>query len=312
LKMKHLSLENTSYIYLEKAFGEWLDILGFSKGTVYNLPINVREFLYYLEQNQITQLTNLNTKHINEYHNYLHKRSNERQGGALSNAYINTHFWAIEKFFDFLHHKGMKNLPELNLKRLKIDYLKREILTESEIKEIYKTIEEKENPTPKQEALNYQDRVMIIIYYGCGLRRNEGTNLNIDDINLDTRILHVKKGKGNKQRLIPFNQSSAKILRDWIYEYRNYLIKDKTESKLFINQWGKPLTGGTLNKRLQRIINETENIKLQEKKISLHSLRHSIATHLLANGMDIQKVQKFLGHGSLDTTEIYTHLIEEQ
>lgn len=309
--MKHLHLENTSYIYLEKAFGEWLDILGFSKMTVYNLPISVREFLYYLEQNQINQLTMLNPKHIKEYHNYLNTRTNERQGGALSNNYINAHCWALEKFFDFLHHKGMKNLPELNLKRLKINSLKREILTESEIKELYKILEEKENTTPKQEALNYQDRVMIIIYYGCGLRRNEGTNLNIDDINLDTRILHVKKGKNSKQRLIPFNQTSAKILRDWMYEYRNYLIKDKTESKLFINQWGKPLTGGTLNVRLQRIINESENEKLKQKKISLHSLRHSIATHLLSNGMDIQKVQKFLGHSSLETTQIYTHLIEE-
>lgn len=309
--MKHLPLENTSYIYLEKAFGEWLDILGFAKGTVNNLPTNVREFLYYLEQNQINQLTTLNSKHITQYYNYLHTRTNERQGGALSNNYINAHCWALEKFFEFLHHKGIKNLPELNLKRLKIDNLKREILTESEIKEIYKTIEEKENLTPKQEALNYQDKIMIIIYYGCGLRRNEGINLSIDDINLDTRILHVKKGKGNKQRLIPFNQTSAKILRDWIYEYRNYLVNDKTESRLFINRFGKPTTGGTLNNRLQRIINETENIKLQEKKISLHSLRHSIATHLLANGMDIQKVQKFLGHSSLGTTEIYTHLIEQ-
>lgn len=309
--MKSLPLENTNYIYLEKAFKEWLDILGFNKMTVNNLPTNVREFLHYLEQNQINQLTILNSQHITQYYNYLHTRANEKQGGALSNTYINAHCWAMEKFFEFLHHKGVTGLPELNLKRLKIDDLKREILTESEIKEIYKTIDEKEYITPKQEALNYQDKVMLIIYYCCGLRRNEGISLSIDDINLDTRILHVKKGKGSKQRLIPFNQTSAKILRDWIYQYRNYLVNDKTESKLFINRFGKPTTGGTLNDRLQRIISETENIKLQQKKISLHSLRHSIATHLLSNGMDIQKVQKFLGHSSLGTTEIYTHLIEE-
>lgn len=309
--MKSLPLENTNYIYLEKAFGEWLDILGYAKATVYNLPTNVREFLHFLEQNNVNQLTNLTTGHLRQYHNYLHNRSNQRIGGALSSNYINTHFWAIEKFFEFLHHKGMKNLPEINLKRLEINRIKREILTQPEILELYKIIEEKEAATEKQQALNYQDVIMLTIYYACGLRRTEGINLNLSDIDLDTRILHVRKGKGNKQRLIPFSKTSAKHLQNWMYEYRNYLITDKTESRLFINRFGKPITGGTLNVRLQRLVNESENIQLKEKTITLHSLRHSIATHLLFNGMDIQKVQKFLGHSSLDTTEIYTHLIEE-
>ncbi len=309
--MKLLPLENTGYLYLEKAFGQWLDILGFSPGTVYNLPHSIREFLHYLEQSNCKQITGITNQHIKGYYNYLHTRNHQKQGGALSSAYINHHLWALEKFFRFLYHKGIRNLPELNFKRLKIDSLKREILTQSEIKQLYQTIEEKESPNPKQEALNYQDKVMLTIYYGCGLRRTEGTNLNLEDINLDTRILHVKKGKNQKQRLIPFSRTSAKLLRDWIYEYRNYLITHKTQGKLFINQYGKPLTGGTLNKRLQRLAAESNNIKLKEKTISLHSLRHSIATHLLANGMDIQKVQKFLGHSCLDTTEIYTHLIEE-
>ena len=110
----------------------------------------------------------------------------------------------------------------------------------------------------------------------------------------------------------PFNKTASKILQDWVFEYRTILIQDKTESKLFINRFGKPLTGGTLGNRLQRIINQSNNIQLKEKNITLHSLRHSIATHLLANGMDIQKVQRFLGHSSLETTQIYTHLIEEK
>lgn len=309
--MKSLPLENIHYIYLEKAFREWLDILGYAQATVYSLPANVREFLYYLEQNNVNQLTGLKTGQLIQYHNYLHNRSNRRTGGALSSAYINTHLWALEKFFEFLHHKGMKNLPEVNLKRLEINRIKREILSQEEVLEFYKIIEEKEAATEKQQALNYQDIIMLTIYYACGLRRTEGINLTLSDINLDTRILHVKKGKGNKQRLIPFSKTSAKHLQNWMCEYRNYLITDKTESRLFINRFGKPLTGGTLNVRLQRLVNESENIMLKEKTITLHSLRHSIATHLLANGMDLQKVQRFLGHSSLETTEIYTHLIEE-
>lgn len=310
--MKKLQLQTTSYTYLENAFREWLDILGYSKGTVKNLPNNVKEFLYFLEQKNIKQVNQVNQQNIKEYYNYLTSRSSQRQGGALSSNYINHHFWSVEKFFEFLHHKGTKGLPEINLKRVKIETLQREILTTQEIKDIYKIVENQESITQKQEALNYQDKVLLTIYYGCGLRRSEGEQVNIDDINFDTRILHVKKGKNNKQRLIPFNTTALKILQEWVFDYRTILVKDKQESRLFINRYGKPLTAGTLGVRLKNIINESEDIKLKEKNITLHSLRHSIATHLLANGMDIQKVQKFLGHNSLETTEIYTHLLEEK
>lgn len=310
--MKKLQLQTTSYNYLEKAFKEWLDILGYAKGTVTNLPNTVREFLYFLEQKNIKQVNQVNQQNIKEYYNYLTSRSSQRQGGALSSNYINHHFWSVEKFFEFLHHKGTKGLPEINLKRVKIETLQREILTTEEIKHIYKIVENQESITQKQEALNYQDKVLLTVYYGCGLRRSEGEQINIDDINFDTRILHVKKGKNNKQRLIPFNTTALKILQEWVFDYRTILVKDKAESRLFINRYGKPLTAGTLGVRLRNIINESEDIKLKEKNITLHSLRHSIATHLLANGMDIQKVQKFLGHNSLETTEIYTHLLEKQ
>ncbi|NHN28080.1 tyrosine-type recombinase/integrase [Flavobacterium jejuense] len=310
--MKKLHLQSTSYNYLENAFKEWLDILGFAERTVYTLPNAVREFLHYLEQKSIKQINQITHQVIKEYYTYLISRASERQGGALSSNYINHHFWALEKFFEFLHHKGTQNLPEINLKRLKKETLEREILTIEEIKELYEIVENQQTNTRKQEALNYQDKVLLTIYYGCGLRRTEGINISVDDINFDTRVLHVKKGKNSKQRLIPFNKTTAKTLQDWVYEYRTILVKDKAEHKLFINRYGKPLTGGTLGVRLRNIIDQSDNIKLKEKTITLHSLRHSIATHLLANGMDIQKVQRFLGHSSLETTQIYTHLLEEQ
>ncbi|WP_379968011.1 tyrosine-type recombinase/integrase [Epilithonimonas sp. UC225_85] len=229
----------------------------------------------------------------------------------MSSHYINSQLVSLEKFFEFLRHKGVKNLPEINLRRLEIEKMKREILSVEEIKELYKIIDEQECITPKQEALNYQDKVILAVYYGCGLRNSEGRALCLDDINLDTQILIVKKGKGNKQRLIPFNNTVKDCLKLWMYEYRMILLKDKTESRLFISSLGRPVCGSTLGNRLKRIILQSESVKLKEKHIALHSLRHSIATHLLAGGMDIQKVQKFLGHSCLDSTEIYTHLIEE-
>lgn len=309
--MKKLPLENTSYIHLLKAFTEWLDILGYAQGTIYNIPNYNREFLYFLEQNKICQLSAIEHKHIKNYHNHLLSRQSEREGGALSSNYINGHLFALEKFFEFLRHKGVKNLPEINIRRLEIEKFKREILTIEEIKELYKIIEQQECITPKQEALNHLDKVILAVYYGCGLRNSEGRALCLEDINLDTQVLIVKKGKGNKQRLIPFNKAVKDCLTRWVYEYRMMLIKDKTEPHLLVSSLGKPIAGCTIGGRLRRILLQSNNISIKEKNISVHSLRHSIATHLLAGGMDIQKVQKFLGHSCLDTTEIYTHLIEE-
>ncbi len=331
--MKSLPLQNPSYVHLLKAFREWLDVLGYSPSIVEQLPNYTQGFLYFLEggalendrlyhfseraslsrgQKPITDITHITQNHLEAYHHYLLSRKNKTQGGALSAAYINKQLYSLEKFFEFLHHKGMQHVPILHLKRLETETLKREILTQSEILELYQTIEEQQANDPRYQALNYQGLIILTIYYACGLRKSEGINLHLEDINLDTRILHVKKGKNNKQRLIPFSKTSAKYLQNWIYEHRGILLKDQTESKLFINYRGKPTTGNTLGKRLKELIQKSNNQTLKNKNITLHSLRHSIATHLLARGMDIQKVQRFLGHSSLDTTEIYTHLIEEE
>ncbi len=134
----------------------------------------------------------------------------------------------------------------------------------------------------------------------------------IDDVNFDRRIIHVRKGKNYKERLVPFSQSSSKILQEWIYDYRPQLIRSQKEANLFIGMTGKVMTGGSLYGRLKKLVLFVDNPSLQKKEIGLHTLRHSIATHLLQNGMDLQKIQRFLGHSSLESTQIYTHLIPKE
>ena len=134
-------------------------------------------------------------------------------------------------------------------------------------------------------------------------------NGSVDDINFDTRILHVKKGENYKERLVPISKLNAEYLKEWIYDYRSKIVKDKKEHRLFIGLKGAITTGGTLYNRSPFPNLQPENTELTEKVIGLHTLRHSIATHLLKAGMHIEKISKFLGHSSLDSTEIYTHLI---
>lgn len=308
--MKNLPLKNSSYEYLEKAFGEWLGILGYCPMSAYNMPSVVREFLHFLESNKIGHITGLEQKHYKSYFDHISSRSNQRRGGGLSNNYLNKHIQALEKFYEFLNHKGVQNLPPVTLRQLKLDKGEITVLTIEEIQQLYKATE-KETSHPKQQAFNARDRATLTVFYGCGLRRNEGVNLYVDDINFDTRIIHVRKGKNYRERLVPFSKKGLQYLQEWVYDYRPLLVKNKGEGHLFISYRGKPMRGNCLYKRVKLLQLETNDPGMQRKEVGLHTLRHSIATHLLQNGMGLQKIQRFLGHRSLESTQIYTHLIEK-
>jgi integrase/recombinase XerD len=307
--MKNLVLNNSSYEYLEKAFAEWLNVLGYSKMSAYNMPNVIREFLYFLETNQVNHITELQQKHYKKYFQYISSRSNQRRGGGLSNNYLNKHIQALEKFYEFLNHKGVKDLPPVTLRQLKLDKESITVLTVEEIQQLYKATE-RETDNPKQETFNARDKALLTVFYGCGLRRNEGVNLYVDDINFDTRIIHVRKGKNYQERLVPFSKTGLQHLQEWVYDYRPSLLKSKTEGHLFISYRGKAMNGNCLYKRIKLLQYETHNPDLQRKDVGLHTLRHSIATHLLQNGMELQKIQRFLGHRSLESTQIYTHLVD--
>lgn len=309
--MKNLVLKNSRYEYLEKAFTEWLNVLGYSPMSAYNMPSLVREFLHFLESNKINHIRELKQQHYKKYFNYISSRGNQRRGGGLSNNYLNKHIQALEKFYEFLNHKGVQDIPPVTIRHLKLDKENITVLTIDEIQQLYKATE-KESDNPKQQAFNARDRAMLTVFYGCGLRRNEGVNLHVDDINFDTRVIHVKKGKNYQERLVPFSKTGLQYLQEWFYDYRPGLVKSKKESHLFISFRGTPMRGNALYKRLKLLQLETGDPDLQKKETGLHTLRHSIATHLLQNGMELQKIQRFLGHRSLESTQIYTHLIEKE
>ncbi len=312
--MRKLHLKNESYQYLEASFKEWLDILGYAESTMYNLPNHIRELLYYLEQNNIPHIKELDNLIIKEYYNHLKLRSNDRKGGALSNGSLNKHLQALYKFTDYLRQNGRITLPKLSIDWEQDDTGTIETLTIQEIQQLYKATRhyprniKHTKPEYFFEAIALRDCAILTIFYGCGLRRNEGYHLQVEDINFDRQILHVRKGKANKERFVPINKANLNYLQEYVYDGRSILIKDKTESAFFIGERGKQLTAQSIAIRLKILQQRTDNIVLQEKNVRLHVLRHSIATHLLQNGMPLENISRFLGHTSLESTQIYTHL----
>ena len=316
--MKKLILKNESFQYIEKSFREWLDILGYAESTVYNLPNHIRELFYFLEQNNINHITELDNCIIKEHYQNLKLRSNDRKGGGLSNASLNKHLQALYKFTDYLRQSGRLVLPILNIDWETDDTNEIETLTPEEIQELYKVTRyypkgiRHIKPQYFFEAIALRDCAMLTIFYGCGLRRNEGYHLVVSDIDFDRRILHVKKGKANRERFVPFNKANAQYLQKYVYDGRPILLKDPKKTAFFINERGSKLTAQSMALRLKLLQQRTDNLVLQEKNVRLHVLRHSIATHLLQNGMPLEKISRFLGHNSLESTQVYTHLINEQ
>ena len=310
--MKKLPLSNPAFRYLEKSFQEWLDVQGYSKSTVYNLPNHIREFLFYLEQKGLKSIKILEDKHIKGYYTKLQSRANERRGGGISAAHLNKHIQALKRFLEYLNRVGRLELGAVNIHNEPTDS-KVVWLTEDEIQELFKAtyFSNEYNYKQDSEAFGSRDRALLSIFYGCGLRRNEGVHLNISDIDFDRSVLHVRKGKGGKERLVPISRACKSHLIEYVYDHRPKLLKG-SENALFIGKTGKRIQGQTLNLRLKYLQSRSENVKLVEKEIGLHTLRHSIATHLLNAGMKLESISKFLGHDSLESTQIYTHLEEQE
>jgi integrase/recombinase XerD len=311
--MKKLSLKNPSFRYLEQSFKEWLDVLGYAPVSVYNMPLQVRELLHYLESENITSIKELDIKHIQSHYNKLKERSNQRRGGGLSNNHLNKHIQSLRKFTDYLRQVGRLTLPELQIKNEEAGVKAIAVLTEEEIqllfKATYKMPELIYKINEKQvEAIQARDRAMLAIFYGCGLRRNEAVSLDVVDINFDRAVVHVRKGKNYKERFVPINKVSLKYLQEYIYDHRPEILQNGKSEALFISVMIRRMQGQTMILRLKYLQRQTENADLIEKEIGLHTLRHSIATHLLQAGMQLESIARFLGHSTLESTQIYTHL----
>ena len=156
--------------------------------------------------------------------------------------------------------------------------------------------------------LGKRNQCMIEVLYGCGLRVSELIDLKISNINFKESYLKVD-GKGDKSRFVPLATYTAKLIKDYIREVRSkYKINKKCDDILFLNSRGSAMSRVIVFIIIKEL---TEKAGIN-KKISPHTFRHSFATHLLQNGADLRYIQEMLGHSSITTTEIYTHLKNEE
>jgi len=301
---------NENYKVTHTEYVQWLNTLGFSDGTVNDCRKQVNSFFEWLIENQITTITQLTEQHLKTYFHYQQTRLNKyTQKSTLSTSQLNHSFAAIDKLLEFLHQMGMHQAPNPTNYRLKVDKQERinkiKPFTPNEIKTLQVNINSTYSQIPftEREAKHEQLKLIFTLYYGCGLRRMEGYRLTLNDIDFDRKTVFVQQGKGYKDRLIPMSKGVYKSLQAYVYNFRH---KQKVKHKrLFID----PIQ--TVAQSLKELQRNCECEAIKNKRLTLHILRHSIPTHLLQNGMSIENIALFLGHSSLASTQIYTHVAKQ-
>jgi len=306
-------LRSTEYERLLEEFIFYLEVTGYAPATVTTRKRNIHEFLLFLEEQKTENINCLTKNNLTAFLRLQQTRENQLYGAGLSLSSINQYGRSIKRFLEFLNDYKQVPVPEIEIIFEDDRPEERITLTPEEITDLY-------NATylhilrcrfPRFHAA--RNRAMLALYYGCGLRKSEAINLNVKDVQTDNRLIHIRKGKGGRERYVPFTAPTGQFLSEYVFARNEYLQSmDKENEAYLISELGERCGELTLSKMLQKLIKRTGNTCLMNKKPSLHTLRHSIATHLLQQGMDIEYIRRFLGHKSLDTTQIYTHLVNEE
>lgn len=215
----------------------------------------------------------------------------------LSKQTISRKLTSIKEFHKFLKEENItKDNPAKLVDNVKHDKKLPSVLSEEEVT---KMIESINGDTP----IDLRNRAILEIMYGSGLRVSEVCDMRLADVHLNTKYIDII-GKGDKERIVPIGDLAIETLRKYITDARPILTKNTYSEYVFLNYQGKQLSRQSIFKYIKKLAKDNGI----ETEISPHTLRHSFATHLLNNGVDLRYVQELLGHEDISTTQIYTHL----
>lgn len=273
--------------------------------------IYINDFLLYLEID-----LNYSKNTISTYENNLNQLSNYSNKDLLKltnkdiEKYISTLDLVPSSISNYL--SAFKTFYNYYIKIGKISTNPTDLIDTPKLAKhlpTYLTVEEIDNllNIEIKDAFSARNKSMLELLYSSGLRISELINLEFKNIDLLDSVIRVM-GKGSKERIIPINDVAIHFLKIYVKEYRHLLVKKEQNNYVYLNNHGKKMTRQGVFKMLKKLSLE-KNIK---KEVSPHTIRHSIATHMLENGADLRIIQEFLGHSDISTTQIYTHLTNEK
>lgn len=297
MKMSY-PLTSNEHRLLQQGFAEWLALLGYAATSVVTLPRHLQEFLHHQEGHSKYGLPQLTAIDAKAFIAQQQTRIGIRTGRGFSAGHINKYIQALILFSRYIRESGKSGVG-FTLERLTDSRDPPAWLTRAEIRRLY--------AATKDDVLGLRDRAMLSVFYGCGLRLQEGASLDLSDLLHDRKMLYVRRGKGYKERYVPIAEKSYADLVAYIGEARPQLLQIPCNTLFIDANKGRPITKQSLYLRIKGLVRKAGI----PKKVGAHTLRHSIATHLLQSGMTLERIKDFLGHAALDSTQIYTHLINE-
>lgn len=264
----------------------------YSNKTILSYKDDLIEYNEFLGNN-FTNILNIDMNIVNNYMKYLYDRK-------ITKSSISRKLSSIRGLYNYLVREDIIKENHFN----KIQNPKRELylpkfLKDEELDKIF-SVCNSNNPTEERDTL------IIELLYATGVRVSELVNIKIKDINREEKIIKVL-GKGNKERMVIYNNHTKKALDTYLQDGYNYFNK-KSSEYLILNKNGNKLS----ERYIREIINKKVSQASLDIKISPHTLRHTFATDILENGADLMTVKELLGHESLNTTSIYTHITNEQ
>ncbi len=237
------------------------------------------------------KLLSVGPDQIRAYLAYLHDNNYSASSSARKLA-------TLRSFYKFLVKRGyISTNPVSAIKTPKQEKRLPKCLTLEQVQRLLNTPDEK-------DWLGSRDKAMLETIYSTGVRVSELVDLDIDDVDFLSGMLHIR-GKGNKERLAPIGQTAMLAIKKYLMMRNQHANSAQFDQKaLFVNKHGKRLSTRSVRRKLDKYLIEAG----LDPSISPHTLRHSFATHMLNNGADLRSVQELLGHQSISTTQIYTHL----
>jgi integrase/recombinase XerD len=291
-------LHSDEHRLLRQGFAEWLQVLGYAPASVTAMPRHLAEFLADQEARGKDSLQQLVAGDATAFIEGQQTRIGIRTGRGFSAGHINKYIQSLQLFSRYIRQTGKSGIG-FTLELLEGTSATPTWLTRAEIRRLYGVTGE--------DVLGIRDRAMLSVFYGCGLRLQEGASLECSDILHDRKMLYVRRGKGYKERYVPIAEKSYLDILVYIEQGRPELLQRPCAVLFLDANKGRPIHKQSLYLRIKGLVHKAGI----SKEVGTHTLRHSIATHLLQSGMKLERIKDFLGHAALDSTHIYTHLINE-
>ena len=269
-------------------------IEGKSPKTIATYETILKNFIWYCCQNDFPEAPELKATHIRQFQHYLLTESNRWGSGnpaarkPASRTTVNDYYRALHCFFNWLMREELiAENPFTSLKAPKVEKKVIQAITPIEIERLF-------NQCSKKTTLHMRNKVILSILIDCGLRVSELANINLTDIEWETRSILIRQGKGGKQRVVHMGSRAQKAL--WRYIT---LFRKSDSSRVFINRSGKPLDAIGIKILIKRLGQKAK------VKVHPHKLRHTFAVIFLRNGGDVFSLQYLLGHSTLQMTQRY-------